>query len=286
MEKPFLAIIGSDYTMEEKENILEYFNLVGVLNPLSNENNIENLLKDKNVKNIYINSPKELNFDLVKKCLLFNKNVLVNSPLVDDYKKAVYLMNLAIAKNLKLGVNYPYLFDESFQKLLSFIDKPEGIEEINIQIKCKSHEEGYGNILLGDCLAIVDSIIPVSKLEFVKDKFSNNSKIVSLRSKKDVFKKQVEGRIEVTTNYPDGEVIELIIHLSNGIAKWSPTSEKNVKFFEYSKNSREEFKNENSWEFEKKSSLKSSMIYFNKLIQNRVKTNIASVISMIKFIYK
>lgn len=83
------------------------------------------LLKDPEITAIVIATPVFLHFELAKKALLANKNVLVEKPLTGSLSEANELVELADKKNLKLAVDHTFLFTGSVQKIKNLIDNNE-----------------------------------------------------------------------------------------------------------------------------------------------------------------
>lgn len=72
----------------------------------------EFLAKSPNFSHIIIATPEKTHYQLAKKFLLLNKNVLVEKPLCLLEEEAKELINLAKAKKLFLLVDYIFLYDQ------------------------------------------------------------------------------------------------------------------------------------------------------------------------------
>lgn len=85
---------------------------------------------------IFVCSPTNTHYDIVKKCLYSNKNVFCEKPFTGNYKKAKELIEVAKNKNLKLFIDNIFLYREETKKLtntfkdISFIwNKSEKINQ-------------------------------------------------------------------------------------------------------------------------------------------------------------
>jgi predicted dehydrogenase len=87
--------------------------------------NFDDLINDPEVGAIIIATPVFLHYELAKKALLANKNVLVEKPLTGSLSEANELVELANARNLKLAVDHTFLFTGSVQKIKNLIDNNE-----------------------------------------------------------------------------------------------------------------------------------------------------------------
>ena len=85
-------------------------------------NNVEPLLKDKDLHGVIIVTPAQEHFKLAKKFLLAGKDLLVEKPLTDDLKEAKSLVKIAKAKKRILMVDHTFLFNGAIKKLKQLID--------------------------------------------------------------------------------------------------------------------------------------------------------------------
>lgn len=75
----------------------------------------------KKIDAVIIGIPPKEHFQMVKKCLLLGKHVLVEKPFVVNLKEGQSLIDLAKKKNLILAVNHNFQYSRAFTKLNSEI---------------------------------------------------------------------------------------------------------------------------------------------------------------------
>lgn len=82
-----------------------------------------NELLDENFSHVFIATPEETHFKLVKKYLKLNKHVFVEKPLCLSTKEAIELQKIAKDKKLSLYVDYTFIFDPAIIKIKKIIEK-------------------------------------------------------------------------------------------------------------------------------------------------------------------
>ncbi|HAZ73059.1 MAG TPA: hypothetical protein DCW58_00455 [Candidatus Pacebacteria bacterium] len=82
---------------------------------------LEDLLDDKLIENCFIATPEDTHFELVKECLLKNKNVFVEKPLTLKESEAKKLIDLAKKKKKLLFIDSIFLYDPFFNELKKMV---------------------------------------------------------------------------------------------------------------------------------------------------------------------
>ena len=97
----------------------------------------EEILNNKNIKNIILATHPSVNFNLGKKVLDNNKNLFVEKPIVSNIKKLRILIKCADFNKKVLMGGYIYLFNSYIKKIKSIIESKElgTIKYIEIQRK-------------------------------------------------------------------------------------------------------------------------------------------------------
>ena len=97
----------------------------------------EEILTNKNIKNIILATHPSVNFNLGKKALDNNKNLFVEKPIVSNIKKLRILIKCADFNKKVLMGGYIYLFNSYIKKIKSIIESKElgTIKYIEIQRK-------------------------------------------------------------------------------------------------------------------------------------------------------
>ena len=79
-------------------------------------------IKDKTVNAIVIALPVSQHYKYAKLSLENNKHILIEKPATDSYKKLQELVNIAKKRNLKLMVDYTFLYTSAVQKIKELLD--------------------------------------------------------------------------------------------------------------------------------------------------------------------
>ena len=113
----FKNIIIFDKSLKNKKIAKKKFKIVKF------ENNFQNILKDDNIKNIFVITPPSENLKIVKKLLTFNKNIFLEKPgfhkLTDLLKIQKYLKK----SKSKLMFGYIYCYNNYIDKIKEIINK-------------------------------------------------------------------------------------------------------------------------------------------------------------------
>jgi predicted dehydrogenase len=80
-------------------------------------NNFEEALKDKDVKIVFIEESNNKSLDVLEKCIKNNKNVMLDKPAGNDFKKFNRLAKMAKEKNLVIELGYMFRQHEGFKKI-------------------------------------------------------------------------------------------------------------------------------------------------------------------------
>lgn len=83
----------------------------------------KDMLLDESIKNVFIITPEETHYKIAKECLENNKNIFVEKPLCLKKKEAIELHKIAKNNNLKIYVDYIFLYDPYVKKISELIKK-------------------------------------------------------------------------------------------------------------------------------------------------------------------
>lgn len=83
------------------------------------------VLEDDNIDAVVIATPVWTHYDLAKKALLKNKNVLVEKPMTSTSEESKELVEIAKERGLSLMVDHTFLYTGAVQKIKDLIDNKE-----------------------------------------------------------------------------------------------------------------------------------------------------------------
>ncbi len=84
---------------------------------------LKEILLDKSILHVFIATPEETHFKIAKQCLQNNKNIFVEKPLCLKKKEAIELHKIAKKTNLRIYVDYIFLYDPYIKKIKDLINK-------------------------------------------------------------------------------------------------------------------------------------------------------------------
>lgn len=137
-------------------NISDTYKII-ISDPLvKNSCEIAEILKDKDIDDVFIVTPEETHFKIAKECLENNKNIFVEKPLCLKKNEALILTKLAHEKDRRLYVDYIFLFDPYVKKIKELIENFQIGELKNIYSVRHSTGVKKPNISVFEDLAIHD----------------------------------------------------------------------------------------------------------------------------------
>jgi UDP-2-acetamido-3-amino-2,3-dideoxy-glucuronate N-acetyltransferase len=85
--------------------------------------NLDDVLNDSGINAVIVSTSAETHFDVAKKCLLANKNVLVEKPITLLSAEAFELINISNERKLKLMVGHVLLYHPAVLTMKDMIDE-------------------------------------------------------------------------------------------------------------------------------------------------------------------
>src|SRR3989344_4446519 len=163
-------------------------------------NNVEPLLKDKDLHGVIIVTPAQEHFKLAKKFLLAGKDLLVEKPLTDDLKEAKSLVKIAKAKKRILMVDHTFLFNGAIKKLKQLIDDQSLGKIYHI----------YGNYnALGPIRKDVSAMWDLPHFIYVVNFLLKTTPLWIQAAGKDYLQKGTADVVFLTCEYPDNILFNL-----------------------------------------------------------------------------
>lgn len=106
----------------------------------------DDLLADKNIELIVVNTPDHLHFEMAKKALEKGKHVVVEKPFTQKYEDAIELAELADKKNLVLSVFHNRRWDGDFMTVKKVVEE----KMLGRLVEYESHFDRFRNIIRED----------------------------------------------------------------------------------------------------------------------------------------
>lgn len=154
-----VLLIGYGYWGKKIFSTLNQFGDLKILtydNALSKLSLEDFLVSSPNFDHVFIATPEQTHYELVKKFLVLGKNVFVEKPLCLEAEQAEELVDLAVKNNTTLFVDYIFLYD-NFSKKIREIISSNAIGKIeNLSISRSSLFIDKPNLLVTDDLMIHD----------------------------------------------------------------------------------------------------------------------------------
>ena len=146
-------------------------------------NNYNEILRNKNIKNVILATHPSVNYEIGKKILTFQKNLFVEKPVVTDTKKLKELIKLAKQNNKILMGGYIYLYNNYIKKIKSIIENGELGKIKYVEIHRKN---------LGPIRNEIDAHLELGSHDISILKFLFNTKIkIKNLTKRNILKKNV-----------------------------------------------------------------------------------------------
>jgi scyllo-inositol 2-dehydrogenase (NADP+) len=105
---------------------------------------VEELIADKDIQLIVVNTPTHLHFEQVKMALLAGKHVVVEKPFTIRVKEAEELTELAKKQNLKLSIYQNRRYDGDFRAIKKVVDEKLLGDLREVEIRYDRYRPGYG----------------------------------------------------------------------------------------------------------------------------------------------
>src|SRR5436190_3328760 len=105
---------------------------------------VEELIADKDIQLVVVNTPTHLHYEQVKMALLAGKDVVIEKPFTIRVKEAEELAELAKKQNLKLTVYQNRRYDGDFRAVKKVVDEKLLGDLREVEIRYDRFRPGYG----------------------------------------------------------------------------------------------------------------------------------------------
>jgi hypothetical protein len=85
----------------------------------NSKDNIDDILNKFDVDYVFVCTPTETHYDIVKKCLNHHKNVFCEKPFTGDFDKAKELYEISEKNNVKIFVDNIFLYRNEYHNILN-----------------------------------------------------------------------------------------------------------------------------------------------------------------------
>ena len=113
----FKNIIVFDKSAKNKLTVKKKFKIIKF------ENNFSKILKDIHIKNIFVATPPIENLIIVKKLIIYNKNIFLEKPGFHKLKNLIKVQEYLKKSKSKLMFGYIYFFNDYITKIKTILDK-------------------------------------------------------------------------------------------------------------------------------------------------------------------
>ncbi|MCB4203726.1 Gfo/Idh/MocA family oxidoreductase [Deferribacterales bacterium Es71-Z0220] len=157
----------SDVDAENLREKAEKFNVYSSVN-------YEDILDKVDI--VTVAAPTKFHFEIVKKCLLKGKHVLVEKPITTNFEEAVELFEIAEKNNLVLHIGHVERFNGAVQELKKIVDNPYLIESRRVGPYVERMKDD--SIVLDLMIHDIDIILNIMNKEVI-DVEAKGSKVYS-----------------------------------------------------------------------------------------------------------
>lgn len=276
-----VALIGYGYWGKIITNYIKdnpNFNLSKIYSPSLNNsgiytNDLNSILSNSNIKAVFICSPINTHFKLVKNCLLESKHIFCEKPLTKKLNNFEQLENIAFEKNKVIYTDYTYLNSRSIKKMKELINNIGDIKNISLSLKQYGkfyNDDNVYEVLASHLLSVLFYFYPNEnyKFDFVDYCKKNNKTIKGLILLK--FK-NFNCELDVSLITPEKER-KITVFGEKGILEFDATKKKKLKLYHLYN---QELKLEKSFAYDEKNNLKYAVNdYYNKIINGNYYFNL------------
>ena len=285
------VLIGNGYWGSKLARYIpEYFDIVYIADSKFDRNIIWN---SKDITSVIIATSINTHYEIAKKALENGKHVFIEKPVTLKYEEAIELREIARKNNLKIGVEYTQTFSPSIKKMISLLPNIGEVEYIEMSTKHLGRFMEYDVhwLLASHHLSILDMIMDLDNFifQFNNHVYNWNYEDICTTGSILFYNSIFHGRIDVSTNFPDKEMI-INIYGENGTIKYNPYNFYSLSCTLYNKKykalSDELTQKETMYRFDEKNNLRYAIQYFYNLLNDNEISNIDTAIKITKILEK
>lgn len=283
------ALIGYGYWGKKLEKYIdEYFDLVWILD---SRNDWKNMLFDSTIECVFVATPIETHYSIVKDLLRMGKHVFVEKPITTSYDKAMELKELAEEQHVKLYVDYEVAESKTVNWMineLSSIGKIYYVEMISKHLGRFMDYDVFW-LLASHFIPILDKIYSLDKLDFIKTSYLFHKGLTTTGAISFWGSKPFAGNIHVSLNHPYKELL-ITIYGEKGSIAYQPllypkyTGMKVLYNKEYKAEEKDLIIRRESFCSDENNNLQYTVESFNNLLDNEKESNIDIAIKTTKIL--
>jgi predicted dehydrogenase len=206
-------------------------------------NNIDIIWNDHGLKNVFIATPINTHYSLIKEALHHKKNVFVEKPMVLSILEAEDIRDVSYKEQLHVVTEYTYTFSQALLKARKLITDGVLGKILSVQIIFKQlgrfMEYDVYTLLGSHALSILDMFIPINSLNFTSTELLWSNDVVS-GGVLSFSNEHITGTIDLNLHSPIRDK-KVSIYCERGTLVYDQFSENNlhVTLFEKSLNALE-----------------------------------------------
>lgn len=269
-----IALIGRGYWGSRARKYTdEFFNTKYYV---GRDTDLEEIFADQSLSGVIIATPMETHYAIAITAIKCGLHVMIEKPITLSYPQADELISWANLTQRRVGVDYTFTFSKSIRKMVSLMDKIGTIEYVEMATRhlgrFMDHDVFW---LLGSHhLSILGMLANLKGFRFDREEYVSHNSLCTTGAL--VFDGSMNGRIDVSTNYP-GKDMHITVYGSQGTIKWDPQANPVLELTLYRK-TRAALPDElieSVWEYtaDEDNNLRHAMAYFNDLMDDKVESN-------------
>lgn len=210
------------------------------LNSLSDEyiktTSIDDLI-ESTADGIIIATPASTHFEIAKKLLEHNFNLLIEKPLATNFSQALELQNISLTKKAKILVGHTYLYNPAFIECKKLLKRIGAIQSIHFEGRLSPRRDDisvvwdWGPHAISIMLNLIDT--PIKNISVLSD-HKSQGKLDSLKTEL-IFNNDIRGLIDIAWSGSE-KVRKLTIKGNNGRVVLDDTNQEGQKITFYGSN--------------------------------------------------
>jgi len=253
-------------------------------------NNPDRIWKDNSVNIVFISTPIETHYELVKSAILAKKNVMCEKPLVTNKKQATLIKDMAELHKVKVVTDFTYTFSPSIRKIKEILQQDiiGDIDFMEMRMLQFGHfsKDSVFDVLASHFFPVLFEWNLINDIVFEFNPLIRRHNVIETG---EVYFKNnnLKGRIVVSLNSPTRERT-INIFGSKGFISFNPLREATLQLFLYKDYNWESngWSNFENYEFDEKNNLNNALDYLYNTLLGLEKDNLDMAIKVAAILEK